>query len=48
MFQELRDNPMRAPNWRWLRAVQIDGGGPKASRAIDGEAGFTWIRAPAA
>lgn len=44
MFQELRDNPQRAPNWRWLRAVQIDGGGPRASRAMDGEDGFKWIR----
>jgi hypothetical protein len=44
MFQELRDSPRRAPNWRWLRAVQIDGGGPRASRALDGPAGFEWIR----
>lgn len=44
MLQALRDNPRRAPNWRWLRAVQIDSGGPKATRAIDGEAGFAWIR----
>ena len=27
-----------------MRAVQIDGGGPRATRAIDGPAGFTWIR----
>lgn len=40
----LRDNPLRAPNWRWLRAVQIDGGGPRASRAVDGPDGFAWIR----
>lgn len=44
MLQALRDNPRRAPNWRWLRAVQIDGGGPRASRAVDGEEGFAWIR----
>jgi hypothetical protein len=44
MLQALRDNPRRAPNWRWLRAVQIDTGGPRATRAVDGEAGFAWIR----
>lgn len=44
MLQELRDNPRRAPHWRWLRAVQIDAGGPRASRALDGADGFTWIR----
>lgn len=44
MLPSLRDNPRRAPNWRWLRAVQIDSGGPRASRAIDGEEGFVWIR----
>lgn len=44
MFHELRDSPRRAPNWRWLRAVQIDGGGARASRAVDGPEGFTWIR----
>lgn len=44
MLPALRDNPRRATNWRWLRAVQIDGGGPKASRAVDGSEGFTWIR----
>lgn len=44
MFQAVRDNPRRAPNWRWLRAVEIDSGGPRASRAIDGADGFEWIR----
>lgn len=44
MLNALRDNPRRAPHWRWLRAVQIDGGGFRASRAIDGPDGFTWIR----
>lgn len=44
MLNALRDNPLRAPNWRWLRAVQIDSGGPRASRAVDGPEGFTWIR----
>lgn len=44
MLQALRDNPRRAPNWRWLRAVQIDTGGPRASRAVDGADGFAWIR----
>lgn len=44
MLQAVRDNPRRAPNWRWLRAVEIDGGGPRPSRAIDGAEGFEWIR----
>jgi hypothetical protein len=44
MLNSVRDNPRRAPHWRWLRAMQIDGGGPRASRAADGEEGFTWVR----
>ena len=44
MIHALRDNPKRATNWRWQRAVQIDSGGPRASRAMDGEDGFAWIR----
>lgn len=44
MLQAVRDNPRRASNWRWLRAVEIDSGGPRASRAIDGADGFEWIR----
>jgi hypothetical protein len=44
MVPALRDNPRRATNWRWLRAVQIDGGGSRASRALDGPEGFKWIR----
>jgi hypothetical protein len=44
MLQALRDNPLRAPHWRWLRAVQIDAGGPKPSKAVDGSDGFEWIR----
>ena len=40
----LHDSPRRAPHWRWLRAVEIDGGGFRASRALDGPEGFTWIR----
>lgn len=43
-FQELRDSYHRAPNWCWLRAMQIDAGGPRASRAVDGAHGFTWVR----
>lgn len=39
-----RDNPCRAPHWRWLRATQIDAGGKRASRKRDGAAGFVWIR----
>lgn len=38
------DNPDRPPHWRWLRAVQIDGGGLRASRNFDGPEGYTWIR----
>jgi len=37
-------NPLRPPNWRWLRAVQIDSGGKKPSRQFDGPEGFTWIQ----
>lgn len=44
MIPALRDNPRRATNWRWLRAVQIDGGGLRANRAVDGPEGFKWIR----
>jgi hypothetical protein len=44
MLNSCMDSPRRSPNWRWLRAVEIDGGGPRASRAGDGEAGFEWIR----
>lgn len=39
-----RHSPLRAPHWKWLRAQEIDAGGQKATRAIDGEDGFTWIR----
>lgn len=39
-----RHNPMRAPHWKWLRAQEIDAGGKRATRAIDGESGFAWIR----
>lgn len=39
-----RDNPCRAPHWKWLRAQEIDGGGQKPTRKIDGPDGFTWIR----
>ena len=39
-----KNSPRRAPHWRWLRAVEIDGGGAKATRARDGEEGFHWIR----
>lgn len=44
MLNSCMDSPRRAPNWRWLRAVEIDGGSPRASRAIDGPAGYEWIR----
>lgn len=44
MLPSIRDNPRRSPHWRWLRAVEIDSGGPRASRFRDGEDGFTWIR----
>jgi hypothetical protein len=39
-----RDNPCRAPHWKWLRVQEIDAGGQRATRAIDGPDGFTWIR----
>ena len=44
MLPSLRANPRRAPHWRWLRAVQIDSGGRRAARKLDGPDGFTWIR----
>lgn len=44
MFEEVYTNPLRAPHWRWLRALQVDTGGRRPSRKIDGEAGFFWIR----
>lgn len=44
MLQALKDNPRRAPHWRWLRAVELDAGGPRPSRVLDGPAGFEWIR----
>jgi hypothetical protein len=43
-MRAMQDDPLRAPHWRWLRAVQIDGGGKRASRKRDGADGFTWIR----
>lgn len=44
MKNSFRDNPQRAPHWRWLRATQIDAGGLRASRRVDGPEGFKWIR----
>jgi len=44
MLEEVFTNPLRAPHWRWLRAIQIDAGGRRASRKLDGEEGFFWIR----
>jgi hypothetical protein len=43
-MRAMQDDPQRAPHWRWLRAVQIDGGGKRAGRKRDGAEGFTWIR----
>ena len=34
----------RAPHWRWLRAVEIDGGGKNTTKKRDGAEGFKWIR----
>jgi hypothetical protein len=34
----------RSPHWRWLRATEIDAGGHKATKRIDGPDGFHWIR----
>lgn len=44
MLEVLRDNPRRAPNWKWLRAVQIDSGGMRPTKKLDGSDGFSWIR----
>lgn len=43
-YEQLSTSPRRAPHWRWLRATQIDGGARRASRKIDGEEGFKWVR----
>lgn len=44
MLNSFRTHPMRSPCWRWLRATQVDAGGSKPSKAIDGEDGYKWIR----
>lgn len=44
MLNSYFKNPGREPHWRWLRVLQIEKGGKKASRALDGPEGFTWIR----
>lgn len=35
---------MRLPHWRWLRTIEVDSGGDRPSRVLDGEDGYTWIR----
>lgn len=44
MLNSFRDSPLRAPNWCWLRALQIDAGGMRASKKVDGASGFQWVR----
>jgi hypothetical protein len=44
MISASKNNPRRAPHWRWLRAVEIDGGGRSARKSIDGPDGYVWIR----
>lgn len=44
MLNAMRDNPRRPPNWRWMRAVQTDSGGKRASQQLDGPDGVVWIR----
>lgn len=44
MFPAAKNSPRRAPHWRWLRAVEIDGGGVAARKRLDGPDGYTWIR----
>jgi hypothetical protein len=44
MIETAKKSPRRAPHWRWLRAVEVDSGGARPSRAIDGPDGFEWIR----
>lgn len=41
---EYRQSPVRAPHWRWLRASQIERGGRRSSRALDGAEGVRAIR----
>lgn len=44
MSQEFRDSPVRAPHWRWLRAIEVDAGGDRPSKILDGADGYAWIR----
>jgi hypothetical protein len=44
MLKSCKDHSKRFPHWRWARACEIDAGGQKATRQIDGQDGFIWIR----
>lgn len=44
MLKSCKDHSKRFPHWRWARACEIDAGGHKTTRQIDGPDGFTWIR----
>jgi hypothetical protein len=44
MLKSCKDYNKRFPHWRWARACEIDAGGQKTTRRLDGPEGFTWIR----
>jgi hypothetical protein len=44
MLKSCKDHSKRFPHWRWARACEIDAGGQKTTRQLDGPEGFTWIR----
>lgn len=44
MLKSCKDHSKRFPHWRWARACEIDAGGHKPTRRLDGEEGFKWIR----
>lgn len=44
MLKSCKDHGNRFPHWRWARACEIDAGGQKTTRQLDGPEGFNWIR----
>lgn len=44
MLKSCKDYDKRFPHWRWARACEIDAGGHKTTRRLDGPEGFMWIR----
>jgi hypothetical protein len=44
MLKSCKDHGNRFPHWRWARACEIDAGGHKTTKQLDGPDGFMWIR----